>query len=669
MHGVMKVVAAALILTGGAWGSVQAEQTELQKTKVAMEEVVVTASREAEPAARVPAHVTVVSANEIEKSTAQNVPEVLRTLVGIHVSDLGGNRRNYNVDLRGHGESSPQNILLLVDGRRINLPDLSGPDWNLIPLERVDRIEVIRGSRGNILYGDNATAGVINIITKEGRQLEGAITAAYGSYDTYKGAASISGAHDMIGYDLTATYFDTDGYRDNSESDATDVGANLWIDPTNRIRLHLSSGYHYDDTRNPGALLESELNAGVSRKATTHPLDYDKVEDYYVQGGLELGILSNDLFKLETSWRDREKSSYGTYSGGSWWFDADTETDILSIAPQLVFNENFGGVSNKIILGFDYTRAEQEYDSVGTGGSILAKLEKHNHAFYVHDELGIGEHLTLSGGYRDDRVEFKYDPANVSRRKMDEEAFDVGINYSFNNDSHIYASFNRGFRYPVLDEQFTYSSSSVNTSLQPQTFFNYEVGTKFEIIKGVRFLFNIFRIETEDEIFFNAITYENDNMPGETIRHGFEASVTWVWHDLQMGVGYTFTDTEFEDGPYDGKEVPFVPRDKATANINYAFDFGLTLAVDANYIGESYMISDFENESGKTDSYTVVNAKASYDWQWLTFFVNFNNLFDESYSSYSALRYNETTFIQERGYYPSPEFNVLAGVTARFGSI
>ena len=77
-----------------------------------------------------------------------------------------GNRRNYRVDLRGFGETAQSNTLVLVDGRRINQADLSGTDWALIPIDRVKRIEIIRGGRGSILYGDNAAGGVISARTK-----------------------------------------------------------------------------------------------------------------------------------------------------------------------------------------------------------------------------------------------------------------------------------------------------------------------------------------------------------------------------------------------------------------------------------------------------------------------------------------------------------------------
>jgi iron complex outermembrane receptor protein len=160
--------------------------TSLFAEEQTLEEIVVTATRYEEKTFSVPASVTVISEEDIRDSTAQTIPDLLRTAVGIHVNDITGNGRSFTVDLRGFGETASLNTLVLVDGRRVNEPDLSGVDWTVIPLERVERIEIIRGGSGSVLYGDNAAGGVINIITKEGDTLKGGGEIATGSYSTFK---------------------------------------------------------------------------------------------------------------------------------------------------------------------------------------------------------------------------------------------------------------------------------------------------------------------------------------------------------------------------------------------------------------------------------------------------------------------------------------------------
>ena len=120
-------------------GLTQAQDEKTNEPSVTtLEEVVVTATRQEEKISFVPANVTVVTETDIKNSTAYDLPDLLRNQIGVHVNDIAGNRRNYTVDLRGFGETASLNTLVLVDGRRINEADLSGSDWSLIPLDRVN---------------------------------------------------------------------------------------------------------------------------------------------------------------------------------------------------------------------------------------------------------------------------------------------------------------------------------------------------------------------------------------------------------------------------------------------------------------------------------------------------------------------------------------------------
>ena len=163
----MIVVFCTIMMTCGSFGQVFAEAEEEEEVAVELKEVVVTATRDWEEERKVPYNVSVITEADIRRSNAQNVADVLRTVAGVFVSDWTANRKSVTVDIRGFGEAGPSNSLVLVDGRRVNQIDLSGTDWTQIPLDQVERIEVIRGG-GNVLYGDNAVGGVVNIITKKG---------------------------------------------------------------------------------------------------------------------------------------------------------------------------------------------------------------------------------------------------------------------------------------------------------------------------------------------------------------------------------------------------------------------------------------------------------------------------------------------------------------------
>ena len=158
MKKVLFTLLAVLLLT--ACGIVNAEEKADENNSKRMDEVVVTGTRFEEEIAKIPANVSVIDEEEIADSNAKNIIEVLKYEEGISVRDKLGNGKGAEIDLRGFGETASYNVLVLVDGRRVNEIDLSGVDWAQIPLEQVERIEILRGT-GSVLYGDNAVGGVI----------------------------------------------------------------------------------------------------------------------------------------------------------------------------------------------------------------------------------------------------------------------------------------------------------------------------------------------------------------------------------------------------------------------------------------------------------------------------------------------------------------------------
>jgi outer membrane receptor protein involved in Fe transport len=667
-----KMAVELMLVFGAITGPAQAGETGKHEDPPAtLQEVVVTASREEEPTIKVPAHVTVIEAGEIEKSNAQNVPEVLAA-AGLHVSDLAGNNRSHTVDLRGFGESAPANLLVLVDGRRINAPDLSGTDWTLIPLERIARIEVVPGSRGSVLYGDNASGGTINIITKQGAAQEARAAAQYGSYDTFKGMAGASATAGMASLDLSASYLNSDGYRDNSDTEAKDAGLDVGLDPNEKVSFNFNGGYHKDDTSLPGSLLQTDLDNGVERTASLHPDDYADTEDYFGKAGAQLFFLTQDAFKIDVAYRSRDVSQYASFDGG--WFTGDTTIGTTTVSPHLTFQEDFGEVSNRLVFGMDYSQAKEDVTNTSEYFAALSmgrfNLDKENSGYYAHDDLGITPNLTFSAGYRYDRAKFNfsgdgtdmYGPFSMSdERQLDEEAFTFGLNYAL-GDAKVYASYGHSFRYPLIDELFSYFTNSVNAQLEPQTSRNWEVGTRYPMTGHMGVNLNLFNIETEEELFLNPITYSNENLDGDTLRRGFELSLDYRRGGWIGGAGYTQTHASIDGGNYDGRTIPNVAEHRINANLGYAFNMGLFLGLNGIYVGDRYLISDFTNAYKKQDAYTVINASAKYDWRWLSYFVNFNNIFDESYASYGGLNYANVP-----GYYPSPKFSIFTGVALRFG--
>ncbi|MGD2270931.1 MAG: TonB-dependent receptor [Desulfobacterales bacterium] len=647
------------------WGMGQAaEQTSEPPL---MKETVVTATRFEEEVSAVPANVSVITAEDIENSTAKDIPSILRTQAGVFVTDISGNRRTYRVDLRGFGETAQSNTLVLVDGRRANQPDLSGTDWALIPLDRVERIEIIRGGRGGVLYGDNASGGVINIITKKGERFETGGTLAGGSYETTSANAYISGTQKDLSFALSGSYYDSDGYRDNSDSEAKDFGLNLGYFFGDFAKLSFSSSYHEDETGIPGALKDSELAAGLSRTDTTHPDDFSDVDDYYLKLLPEIYFLDDSLFQLDLSLRERDSSFFSSFTGGT--FEGDTEIETVIISPQFIFKEPVLGFTNNLTFGFDYLKSEEDILNttffLGFPTTNEFSLEKENQGFYIHDEFYPLDKLALSAGYRHDEVEYRFDPSTPDKADFDENLITAGVNYNYHDESYLYVSFSESFRYPVLDEAFDFFTNTIDTTLIPQTSDDYEIGVRHHFTNSLWINLNLFRIDTEDEIFFNptkGFFGANDNLDGKTRREGVELTVGKTFKNVTLNGTYTYTNSEIKSGQFSGNEVPNVPEHKATLDAAYSPLEGLTVALNGIYVGQRLFESDFANAFPEQDHHIVLNAKFKYKWQKYTAFLDINNILDEEYSEFGVLSSPPV----EPAFYPSPEINFLVGVSAAF---
>ena len=662
------MAAIAMLPASGAYGQDQAAASDDGIVRFS-QEVVVTPTRRDEPMAKVPAPVTVITADDIARSTARDIPEVLRSHAGIHVADITGNRRSYRVDLRGFGETASSNTLVLVDGRRVTLPDLSGTDWLQVSLDRVERIEVTKGSRGSVLYGDNATAGIINIITKDGRREERTVTVEGGSYGTFGLAASVEGSGDLVSYAIEASYDGSDGYRDNGDTDVRDVGGVLTFEPSPSFRLTLTGGLHADEAGLPGVLTESDLASGVSRRDTLRPDEFAEVDDTYIMVTPRLDLSDTSVVEADVSFRQRDTVFFSTFAGGS--FDGNTDIGTISVSPRFVLTEPMGGLQNTLVTGFDFSRVTEDIvnTTVFSGVSSVGRfgLEKRNQGFYLHDELFLDPRAGLSGGYRYDHVEYTFSPSSPASTSFDEHLATVGLNCNLRGNSHLYLGFSQGFRYPLLDEVFNFFSNTIDATLRPQASDSYEAGIRHAFSDSAFGSFNYFHVDTDDEIFFNPTGGPfgfgaNENLDGRTRRHGIEVSAGGAVNHVTVSGSYAYTHATILDGDFAGRRVPNVPRHRATVQTVIPVGEQVTLGVDGTYVGTRPFESDYQNTFRAQDAYVIVNLKVQYERGRFNAFADIRNLLDQEYAEYGVLG----GFPVEPAFFPSPGLNVRVGTTIGF---
>ena len=254
--------------------------------------VVVSATRFETSIDTAPVNVTTITADEIARSGAATLSDVLRYQAGINVSNLFGiSSSGSKVDLGGFGENGAHNTLVLINGRRLNDMDIQGPNLAAISLENIAQIEIIHGS-ATVLYGDNAVSGVINIVTKnafDGEQTSVRLQA--GSFQTRRLSANL---HKIIGQtalSLTIDSLKSDGYRDNNVSNSLNIMGEASRD---------SSNWHYgarisasrEKAELPGSLNEPEYK---SSPETSNSQEEAEEERFTIETYIEGDLLSAEL--------------------------------------------------------------------------------------------------------------------------------------------------------------------------------------------------------------------------------------------------------------------------------------------------------------------------------------------------------------------------------------
>ena len=176
------------------------------------EAIVVTATRFSDADPSVPSNISVITRQDIRNSPARSAPELLGSYAGVFVSQMGGGAlgRDATVDLRGFGSTATSNTLILVDGLRVNPVDMGTIIWSSIPLENVERIEIVRGS-GSVLYGDGASGGVVNIITNKSGKPAANLATTLGSYGYKAVDARFANGNDHAYFNLQLNHTDADG--------------------------------------------------------------------------------------------------------------------------------------------------------------------------------------------------------------------------------------------------------------------------------------------------------------------------------------------------------------------------------------------------------------------------------------------------------------------------
>lgn len=639
-----------------------------------LEDVVVTASRLEAPLKEAPANVSVIASDDIERTGAQTIEDIVHYEPGVFTQSLLGNPKGGKIDIRGYGEAASQNVLVLVNGRRVNGIDLAGADLAQIPVDAIERIEIYRGP-GTVLYGDNAAGGVVNIILKAGEgppKLTASTT--IGSYDYFRPEFLFSGKQGKFSYFTAVSSIDTQGYRHNNEFYGKDALGNFKIDASEHLAFNLSAGHHRDSYGQPGALFWSDLRAGIvdPQDSTLSYVDgRASTEDNFIDLEPELKLGEHMAVSLGASYRNRHISSFFDYGSGD-YFSTKGKMETYGFTPKLVITHPLGGtVKNVLIVGSDWyrypTTASSSTSFFGSPSHTRNEVEKRDFAYYITDKFYPMANLSIEAGYRKQRSTYDFNNADLLNgivepdmsSRYEREAFRFSASYSILDRASLFVSYSKGFRFPGTDEFIswgyfdswtgTFVPTQINTGLKPQTTKEFDMGFRWSPWHSLSGTVTYFRAQNRDEIYYNPLTYTNQNYD-KTRRQGVETSLFFnLATGLILNLSYSYTEAVFDGGPFDGNRIPSVPRNKASARMTYTLaDWDFSVA--SVYTGDRYAISDQENVHEKLPGYTVFDASVGYRFRALSALLAIKNITDKRYSDYGAYSVSRNDI----GLYPSP---------------
>lgn len=655
LAGLISVLLAGPVLAGGGDAPPRYE----------LDEIVVSADRASESVSEIPRNVSVVTSADIEADAGSGgVGGLVGRESGTAVRSLFGTDKAAAIDLRGMGETAGSNVVILVDGLRLNAADLSGPDLSAVPASAVESIEVVRGG-SSVLYGDGAVGGVVNIVTRKGRGAPRTRAgASYGSFDTAAGWVSSDGMVKGLSYSAYAGAHDSDGYRDNGFFRKNDARLSLGRGFGERLSLSASGAWHGDSYGLPGPVSMEEALDPVLRAGTHYPGDGGESEERRgeIKAGLDLGKWGRA--ELSRGYRRRDVEyvlGFNPLITRNEQADAIEQDDVATELNYVNDRLRLFGLAHRFQAGagtvsVDYVREEksrgerQNSDTEAWWAWFLARAS-------------LSPKLTLSFGWRCHEYEgrfredelLSYGTQKAWKNGVIEEkgfsmnAGETGLVYRPDEATSLFASFSTSFRTPNVDE-----FAQADRDLSPQKGRHAEIGARRRLGSLAELGLSAFDTRIDDEIYYGedpaSLARVNRNYDDTTVRRGVEAQAKlYPFESLYLWLNATILSARFEGS---GDRVPLVAEHKLDLGAEWTFLDSFTLAGSLSWVDERPDGNDPGNHRyPMLDAYTVVDARLSWKNGPLRLYFGAGNLFDEIYSTtaYSA------------AHYPMPGRNFTAG--------
>ncbi len=669
------------------------------------------------------ASISVLTEKDIKDSGQTRTADLISSIPGV-VNQKAGSKTYFSI--RGTRSSLSGGAAIYVDGRPINVGIYGYSKIDTIPIANIKKIEVIKSPCAS-QYGANAARGVILITTRSGRDagkpVEGYASAEYGSWDTMKAVAGISGASSRVDYSLSGYGMESDGYRHNNEKTRSadgqvgyrfdwgnidfvagindsftnyPKGLPLWQVEKDRT----ASGYN---TRADGSgydVLPSETDQELINAALK--LDYDK-NNWLFNTSL---IFTRDN-EIYTQMKDFNNPSINAKRDDYRDDRLEKQYDVR-INGGRIFDFGQHDMSDTITLGADYKYAQfdQErsypFNTTALSASMISGKNKADiDATRKLAGLNLNNDLTMDkfrllAGLRLNDMEYRLENKVPDSVKVDYSGdldWSISPSYRILENANLFVTYNHSnyylpLGYYKLDMQYAHPDALAQ-DLKPEQYNSWETGFKHQMSKAFNYSIIYYHTKIDDKVvaFYDGASFRGYRNAGTSIHKGIELEidgrpVKWLGYRL----GFTTIDAKWDSGVAKayvtpdaastsvinlaGKTVHYVPEYEYTAGLDiYPFQdkpYGsLIVSMDIHGFGEQY--EDYNNNL-KMAPANFVDLKLTWSLDRFECYFTCTNVFDRQWDKYSNSTGKDHTRLTggTTGIYPQNGRYIGMGVSFRF---
>ena len=614
----------------------------------------------------------VYTQDDIKNSKASNVYDFLSQNTSLSLAPSSGNRFSKKISARGYGLTiGSHNLVVTINGRRLNNIDTSGPEIAGININDIEKIEITKGS-GSVMYGDSAMAGAIHFYTK--KNLDTKISTTMGNYGLVQTSVSVGINEDKIDVNLSLDNLKHGGYhvagpdgnKDKGKQTKSNIGATYTTDNGMEISLDISK--NNSDTRYPSYLTDAQFLADPTQNGTGYNYTFREAESSTTNLKIKRKWGDNFEFTTNRSATDRESQNTYWYSTGTvdkYKYDYKSNDYLLTYT-----NENIK--VNSGVTTFDGTR-----NIISTSATSRNTTSKENLGVFSQLQY-FSDDSVFTVGARKEKVDYKYSPESGTALsgEYDLNAFDIGINTTLSPNTTIFTNYNHAFQAPLIDRFFVAATwpatgQVFNGFVRPSKSRTFNVGLN-HLTDSSKTKLTLYRSNIKDEMFLcksnaasdcgafgNNLNLDKSHKQGIELQNKYIISPKW---STDVNYAYTIAKIDEDDkgsGALNGKTNPMTSKHNISASVLYSINDKANLTLTQKYRSKAFAEEDYANAfTKKQEVYNSTNFNFSYNANndlSLTFDVE--NLFKNSYG----------TRLRDDVIYPGNSTrNIKAGLTYKF---